>query len=131
HDLCIIDAVTSEQRHLVLSEDFESPSHDFREYREVDAALWKAGNGHRGYGCSCHRPYVVDRVERCDAAVIERVIDYRSKKVERLNDREVIAETIHARIVGKVEADNQIRVVWLFRSLAHHLSEGSRRKLSC
>ncbi len=107
--------MTSEQRDVVLRQHVKSAPHDLGQYREINTLLRKASDRERSDWGSTHRPHIVNRVERRNAAIVERVVDYRREEVERLNDREVVAETVNSCIVGRVEADNQIRVVWLFR----------------
>ena len=107
--------MTSKQRDSILRQNLEPTPHDFGENRKVNTLLWKARNGQRGDWGSSHRPHVVDRVERGNATVIKRVVNYRSEEVERLHERQVVAQAVHSCVVGKVEADNQIRVVWLLR----------------
>src|SRR5689334_23765939 len=101
------------QRHAVMVECFQTATHDLRQDRRIDAGFWETRNRHRRDRCSGHRPNVVDRIERTDAAEVERVVDNRRKKVERLHQSEVVAETVYSRVVGGVETDNQVWVVRL------------------
>jgi uncharacterized protein YecE (DUF72 family) len=84
------------------------------EDRGIDALFRKTRDRHRRDRRSGHRPDVVDRIERRDAAVVVRVVDDWSEEVERLHEREVVAKTVYSRVVGCIEADNQIRIGRLF-----------------
>jgi hypothetical protein len=100
--------VASEQGYAVFGQDFEAASHDLAEYLEVDAFFREAGYGERGQRGPAHRPHVVDRVERGDPSVIERVVDDGSEEVDGLNYRKVFAEAVYSRVVGRVVADDQV-----------------------
>ena len=90
----------------------------------------KAGDGQRGDRRPAHGPHVIDRIERGDAAVIERVVDNRREKIERLHQREIVAQSIHSGVVRFVETDQQIGIERLFLKPAQHLSEDARGQLS-
>src|SRR5262249_28016267 len=78
---------------------------------------------------SSHRPDIVNRIQRGDPSVIKRVIDNRGEEVERLDQGEIIAQTIHSGVIRFVETDQQIWIVWLSLKPAQHLSEDRRRQL--
>jgi hypothetical protein len=107
--------VAADQRHAIFIYRLQTTAHDLAQDRRVDTFLRKARNGHRGYGRASHRPNIVDGIERRDATIIVRVVDDRSEEVERLDEREVVAQTVYARIVGRLETDNQVWVIGLFR----------------
>ena len=86
-----------------------------RNLLRLNLPLREARDRHRGDGCARHRPNVVDGIERRDATVVIRVVDNRSKEVEGLDEREVVAQTVYARVVGRLETDNQVWVIGLFR----------------
>ena len=76
-----------------------------------------------------HGVNVVEGVGRGDLTVLERVIDGGGEEVERLHDRLVGVEPIHGRIVGLVQADQQLGMLMLRKLMskrAHDLREGRR-----
>src|SRR5205814_7190447 len=97
--------------------------------REVDALLRKASNRHRGHRRAAHCPHIINRIEGGNAAVIERIVDNRGEEIERLHQREIVAQTIHSGVVRFVETDQQIRIERLSLKPAQHLSEDARREL--
>jgi hypothetical protein len=107
--------VAAEQRHAVLVYRLQPATHDFTQNRGIDTFLGKAGDGHRGNRRSGHCPNVVDGIERGNATVVIRVIDDWSEEIERLDKREVVAQTVYSRVVGCIKTDNQIWIMGLFR----------------
>ena len=75
----------------------------------------KAGDRQRGERRAGHRPDVVDRVERGDATVIKRVVNDRREKIDRLDDRQIVAQSIHSGVVGFVKTNHDVLVKRLFR----------------
>ena len=114
HDLFVVDAVAADQRYAILIQCLQSAAHNLSQDRRIDTFLRKARDRHRRYWCSGHGPYVVNRVERSDATVVVRVVDDRSEEIERLDQRQVVSQTVYSRVVGCIEADNQIRIKRLF-----------------
>src|SRR6185369_18080548 len=58
-----------------------------------------------------------------------RIVDDRREEIERLHQRQIIAQSIHYGVIRFVETDQQIRIVWLSLEPAQHLSEDLRRQL--
>ena len=121
--------MTADQRDFVLRQHRKTAAHDLGQDREVDPFFRKAGNCHRRNRGAAHGPHVVDRIERRNASVIERVIHNRREEIERLHQRQIVAQTIHSGVVRFVETDQQIRIEGLFLKPAQDLSEDARRQL--
>jgi hypothetical protein len=121
--------VAADERDLVLRQDLKPAAHDLGEYLEVNALLRKARDGERGQRRPAHRPHVVDGIERGDASVVERVVNDGREEVNGLDEREGLGETVNPRVVGGLDADNQIRVARNFQS-AQNLGEFARREFS-
>jgi len=60
---------------------------------------------------AAHRPDIVDRIERGDAAIIIRIVNNRREEINRLDQREVVAKAIYSRVVSRLDADNQIGIL--------------------
>ena len=56
---------------------------------------------------AAHREHVGQRVRRGDLAERPRVVDERREEVERADDRQVVADPVDGRVVGRVEAGDQ------------------------
>jgi hypothetical protein len=78
------------------------------------------------YRRAAHGPNVIDRIKRRDAAVIRWIINNGREEIERLHQRQIIAQSIHSGVVRFVETDQQIRIVRLSLKPAQHLSEDRR-----
>ena len=61
-------------------------------------------------GVAAHRVDVGERVGGGDPSEVERVIDDRREEVDRLDEREIVAQPVDARVVGGVEADEDVRI---------------------
>ena len=59
---------------------------------------------------AAHRVHVGERVRRGDAAPVVRVVDDRREEVGGDDDGEIVAEAVDGRVVGGVEADEQVGV---------------------
>jgi hypothetical protein len=112
----------------VLSEDFKAAAHDLAEDREVNALLREAGDGERRQRHAAHRPHVVDGIEGGDTPVIERVVNDGREEVNGLDEGEVFAQAKDSRVVGRLDADDQIGVCWDVQP-AQDLGEFARREL--
>jgi hypothetical protein len=107
--------VPADQHNAILVYRLQAAAHDLAKNRRIDTFLWETGDGH---GCdrrAGHRPNVIDGVERGDATIVVRVIDDGSEEIERLDEREVVAKTVYSGVVGRIETDNQIWIMRLFR----------------
>src|SRR5262249_54442602 len=94
HDLIVVHAVTADQRDSVFIEHSQTAAHDLAEDRIVHVLFRETGDGQRGDWRARHRPNVVDRIERGDAPVIERVVNNGREEVNGLDQRQVVAQTI-------------------------------------
>src|SRR6185295_11070555 len=106
--------MTTDQSNPILIQSLQSTPHDFRQDRRIDALLRKTRDRQRGNRRSRHGPNIVNRIQCCNSTIVVRVVDNRREEVERLHEREVVAKTVYARVVGCIETDNQIWIVWLF-----------------
>jgi hypothetical protein len=92
-------------------------------------SFWKTGDGQRGYRRPSHRPNVVDRIERGDAAIVVRVVHDRRKEVHSLDQRQIVAQTIDPSIVGGVKAYQDVFVNRLHGQAAKRLGQHLCREL--
>ena len=76
-----------------------------------------------------HRVDVGERVGGGDPAEVARVVDDRGEEVDGLDQRQVVAEPIDGRVVGGVEADQQVRVARRRQRL--RAARAARRRRSC
>jgi len=113
--LLVVDTVPADQRNAELVYRLQPTAHDLAQDRRIDTFLRKARDGHRRDRRARHGPHVVDRVECRDATIVVGVVDDGSEEIERLDEREVVAKTVYTCVVGRLEADNQIWIVRLFR----------------
>jgi hypothetical protein len=120
--------VAADERDPVLRQDLKPAAHDLREYREVNALLREARDGEGGRGRAAHRPNVVDGVQGGDAPVVERVVNDGREEVDGLDEGEVVRETVNPRVVGGLDADDQVRVARDVQT-AQDLGEFARREL--
>ena len=102
------------KRNPVFVQSLQATAHDLTEYSRVDAFLRKTGDSHRRERRACHSPNIVNRIERGYLSVDIRIVDDRCKEIERLHNCEVVAKAVYTRVVGCIEADNQIFVKRLF-----------------
>ena len=106
--------MASNQRDAMLVQRLQSAAHDLAQNLRIDAFLRKACYGHRRDWRARHRPNVVDRVERSNAAIVVWVVNDWSKEIERLHKRKVVSKTVNSRVVGCIKTDNQIWIGGLF-----------------
>src|SRR5262249_7663621 len=88
-------------------------------------ALLVVGEAHQvqgGLGRAGHRVDVAQGVRRRDLTVDERIIDDRWEEIDSLDDGDVVREAVHARIVVRLGADEQIRIGH-FRQVAQDLRD--------
>ena len=60
HDLFVIDAVTADERDLILSQHRQPAAHNILQNGKVHTLLGKAGYGHRRQRRAAHGPDVID-----------------------------------------------------------------------
>jgi len=106
--------VTSDERDVVLSQNFETAAHNLGEYGKIDALFGKAGYSKRRDWSASHCPHVIDRIERGYSTVIERVIYDGREEIDGLHKGEIVTETVYSCVVGGLEPDDEIRIEWLF-----------------
>jgi hypothetical protein len=70
--------------------------------------LREASDREREQRRAAHREHVVERVRRRDPPERMRVVDERREEVEREDDRAVVVEAVDGRVVGGIEADEQV-----------------------
>jgi hypothetical protein len=128
HDLLVVYAVAADERHALLLQNMEAAAHDLGEDVERDALLREAGDGERRQRRAAHRPHVVDGIQGGDTPVVERVVHNGREEVHGLDEREVVRETVYPRVVGRLDADDQVRVVGYLQP-AQHLGQFARREL--
>ncbi len=75
------------------------------------ALLGKADQGERRERMAAHGIDVAERVGGGDLPEGVRVIDDRGKEVDRLDERQLRRELIHAGVVGFVEADQHVGII--------------------
>ena len=73
--------------------------------------LRKADQSQRGQRASPHGVHVTQRISRRDLAESIRIVDNRREEVDRLYQRRISRDLIHAGVVGVIEADQHIRVL--------------------
>jgi hypothetical protein len=92
--------------------------------------LRKRGDREREERRPAHREDVVQRVRRGDRAVVGRVVDDRREEIDREDDRLLVVQLVHRRVVGRRQADEQV-LVGDRREAAQQLLEERRRVLGC
>ena len=60
-------------------------------------------------GTPAHREHVVERVRRRDRAEVPGIVDERREEVDGEDERALVVEPVHGRVVGRVEPDEEIR----------------------
>ena len=70
--------------------------------------LGERGDGEGEQGPAAHREHVVQRIRRRDRAERARIVDERREEVDREDDRALVVEAVDRRIVGRIEADEEI-----------------------
>jgi hypothetical protein len=93
-----------------LADDIRAPGHDAPEDIEPQVA----GKGHQiepGDGLRPHREAVAQGVRRRDAPEVVGVVNDGREKIHRLDKGQIFAELVNARIVARIGAVEQVRIV--------------------
>ena len=80
---------------------------------QIEPVVGKPDNVECGFGLSSHGEDVAQRVGGSNLAKTEWVIDQRWKKIERLDDKKVVPQSVNSGITKVFRADYQIRIVKL------------------
>ena len=102
--------------------------HDLLKNVEI-AILRKAHERESRHGGAAHGVDIAQRIGGRDTPIRERVVDHGSEEVDRLHQRLVGMDTIHAGVILGLKADQQILML-LLRQSRKHLAESSRRKFA-
>src|SRR5581483_5117034 len=74
----------------------------------VRQLLRERGDGEREQRRAAHGEDVVERIRRRDAAERGRVVDERREEVDGEDERALVVELVDGRVVGGIEADEQV-----------------------
>ena len=72
--------------------------------------MWEADDAEGGHGNSAHGVAIAQRVGGGDRPEIPRVIDDRGEEIDRLHERQLVADLVHAGVVPGLVADEDLRV---------------------
>ena len=107
-DLFIGHAMAADDRDTGLARFRCAAAQDFTEHRAGQSGLRPADDIQRGLGRAAHRVDVGQRVGRGDCAVGERIVDDRREEIDRVDDRQIVAQTEHSGVVAGSDTDEQV-----------------------
>ena len=102
--------MTADQRRARLLDLAEAAFEDPAQRGLVDVLCREIAAVHGGQRPAPHGVDVGDRVGRRDLAVEERVVHDRRDVIDRLDQRQIVGETVHSGVVAGLEADEQVGV---------------------
>jgi hypothetical protein len=108
--LVIFDGVAADDRDAGLARDLRAAGEDAGKYFRPEFLHGVRGDVQSADRRSAHRIDVGERVRRRDAPEVIRIVDDRREEIDGLNDREVVAQPIDARIVAGRETDEDVGV---------------------
>ena len=128
-DFGIADCVPADNRAARRAAALQPAADDLAEERQRKLVVGKADKVERCLRRAAHRVHIAQRVGRRDLAVQVRIVHDGREKVDRLDERQLVGETVHPRVIARLGADEHVRVVTL-RQVAQHLRDPLRGKLA-
>ncbi len=92
--------------------------------------LWITSTGERENRLAAHRVDVRERVGRGDAPEVVRIVDDGREEIGGRDDRLLVVETIHRRVVARLDPDEQVLRQPADRRLGEDLGEHGGRDLA-
>ena len=106
----VLDAVTADQQDARFPHLIQAAAEDIAEDGNIHFVDRKADDVHRGDRPPAHRIDVSERIRHCDPAEGVGIVHDGGEEIDGLDDGQVVAEPIHAGVLGMLHAYDQVRI---------------------
>src|SRR5271156_2413446 len=78
----------------------------------------------RADGSAAHGIDIAQRIRGCDLPIGVRIVDHRGEEVDRLDQRQTVAQLVDTSVIGRLKADEDVLVALSGKLREHSVQDG-------